>query len=67
MTTADWQKEKAAEAARKARKARATAEDIIERMRDLQTGLSSMGRIGDMMAVEQAVEIMERVIRGYSE
>ena len=60
----DWQKEMAAEAARNARRVQATAEDIIERMRELQAALNIVGRCDDELAVEEAIETMERIVRG---
>lgn len=60
----DWEKEKIAEQRRHARQVQATAEDIIERMRGLEMGLNLMGRTEDMMAVEKAIEAMEKIVRG---
>lgn len=60
----DWEKEMAAEAARNARRVQATVEDVIERMRDLQAALNIMGRTDDELAVEEAIETMERIMKG---
>lgn len=60
----DWEKEMAAEAARNERRVQATVEDVIERMRDLQAALNVMGRCDDELAVEEAIETMERIMKG---